>query len=106
MQTAFEGLDYDAGREIGPMEATAQRIVADYETEWPDYDPIQAGLLQALRTLAQNIDVQNRKGREISRNMAQWLDTLARLSELHPADVAIDDDVASVWSGTGIEADA
>ncbi|ATU19810.1 hypothetical protein [Bifidobacterium choerinum] len=102
MQDTLDGLGYDTGREIGPMEATALKIIAAYREQWAEPDAIQDGLLQALRTLAQNIDRQNERGREISRNMAQWLATLERLAALHPSEAAIDDDVAAVWSGTGI----
>lgn len=99
MQDTLDGLGYDTGREIGPMEATALKIIAAYREQWAEPDAIQDGLLQALRTLAQNIDRQNEKGREISRNMAQWLATLEKLAELYPEEPKADEDVEAVWNG-------
>lgn len=99
MQTTFDVFDDDTGRPIGAMERTARTIIDDYREKHPDDNPIQAGLLQALLSLAQNIDRQNNKGREISRNMAQWLATLDKLSDLYPEVQQADDDVEAVWNG-------
>lgn len=99
MQGIFDAFDMDTGRDIGAMEHTARGIIDDYCEKHPDENPIQAGLLQALLSLAQNIDRQNEKGREISRNMAQWLATLDKLAELYPEEPKADEDVEAVWNG-------
>lgn len=99
MQGIFDAFDMDTGREVGAMERTARGIIDDYREKHPDENPIQAGLLQALLSLAQNIDRQNEKGREISRNMAQWLATLDKLAELYPEEPKADEDVEAVWNG-------
>ena len=99
MQNTFDVFDEDTGRAIGPMEQTARGIIADFRANHADDNPIQAGLLQALLSLAQNIDRQNSKGREISRNMAQWLATLEKLAELYPEEPKADEDVEAVWNG-------
>lgn len=99
MQSTFDVFDDDTGRPIGAMEQTARGIIRDYREKHPDDNPIQAGLLQALLSLAQNIDRQNDKGREISRNMAQWLATLEKLADLYPEVQQADDDVEAVWNG-------
>lgn len=99
MQTTFEAFDEDTGRPVGAMERTARDIIDDYRVKHPDDNPIQAGLLQALLSLAQNIDRQNEKGREISRNMAQWLATLDKLADLYPVEAPADADVEAVWNG-------
>ena len=99
MQTTFDVFDDDTGRPIGAMERTARTIIDDYREKHPDDNPIQAGLLQALLSLAQNIDRQNDKGREISRNMAQWLATLEKLADLYPEEPKADEDVEAVWNG-------
>ena len=99
MQEPFDLFDDTTGRQIGPMEHTARGIIGDYRTKHPDENPIQAGLLQALLSLAQNIDRQNEKGREISRNMAQWLATLEKLADLYPEEPKADEDVEAVWNG-------
>lgn len=99
MQEPFDLFDDTTGRQIGPMEHTARDIIDDYRTQHPDGGAIQAGLLQALLSLAQNIDKQNEKGREISRNMAQWLATLEKLGQLYPTETKADDDVEAVWNG-------
>ncbi len=99
MQGIFDAFDMDTGRDIGAMEHTARGIIDDYREKHQDENPIQAGLLQALLSLAQNIDRQNEKGREISRNMAQWLATLDKLAELYPEEPKADEDVEAVWNG-------
>ena len=99
MQGIFDAFDMDTGRDIGAMEHTARTIIDDYREKHQDENPIQAGLLQALLSLAQNIDRQNEKGREISRNMAQWLATLDKLAELYPEEPKADEDVEAVWNG-------
>ena len=95
----LEGFDEDTGRDIGPQEQATRRIVKDLEESHPEYDPIRDGLCQA------NIDSQNRSGREISRNMAQYIDALWKIRDMYPAEVVADDDVEAAWSGGAGDAD-
>ena len=108
----LEGFDEDTGRNIGPQEQATRRIVKDLEESHPEYDPIRDGLCQAMLSLAANIDSQNRSGREISRNMAQYIDALWKIRDMYPAEeaalpaeVVADDDVEAAWSGGAGDAD-
>ena len=71
----------DAGRVIGRQEKAISRFVADYRAQHPDMTMDRALILDSLLSLGENIDAQNRKGREISRNMATMLDYVTRLHE-------------------------
>lgn len=95
----FDGFDDDTGRDIGPLETTTKRIVAALEESHPEPDPIRDGLCQAMLSLARNIDVQNGKGREISRNMGQYIDALWKIRDMYPVEVKADEDVEAVWAG-------
>lgn len=101
----LDGFDEDTGRNIGPQEQATRRIVKDLEDSHPEYDPIRDGLCQAMLSLAANIDSQNRLGREISRNMAQYIDALWKIRDMYPAEVVADDDVEAAWSGGAGDAD-
>lgn len=102
----LEGFDDDTGRNIGRLEQVTRRIVGQLEADHPEPDPIREGLCQAMLSLAVNIDVQNGKGREISRNMGQYLDALWKIRELYPPEIKADDDVEAAWSGGETEDNA
>lgn len=95
----LDGFNDDTGRTIGPQERATRRIVADLEKTHPDYDPIRDGLCQSMLSLAASIDAQNRSGREISRNMGQYIDALWKIRDMYPTEAVADDDVEAVWSG-------
>lgn len=99
----LEGFDDDTGRTIGSQERATQRIIADLNKTHPDYDPILDGLCESMLSLAQNIDTQKRKGREISRNMAQYIDALWKIRDMYPTETVADDDVEAVWNGDADE---
>lgn len=96
----FDCFDDDSCRTIGPQEKATRRIIDDLRERHPDDDPIRDGLCQAMLSLAMNIDQQNRTGREISRNMAQYIDALWKIRDMYPVEQTADQDVEDVWSGT------
>lgn len=83
----LEGLE-DAGREIGRQEKAIGRFVAKYREEHPEMSYDRELVLDSLPSLGENIDAQNRKGREISRNMATLLDFVRTLHEWDDSDTA------------------
>lgn len=97
------GMDNDTGRIIGPQEQTTRQIVDDLKAKHPEPDPIRDGLCQSMISLAANIDAQNRTGKEISRNMGQYIDALWKLRDMYPTETVADDDVEAVWSGATYE---
>lgn len=48
-----------------------------------------------MLSIARNIDMQNQRGREISRNMASLLTWFQELKELYPEAPQLDEDVQS-----------
>ena len=101
----LEGFDDDTGRTIGPLENTTSRILKGLGEQHPEEDLIRDGLCESMLALAANINSQNRAGREISRNMAQYIDALWKLRDMYPTEVMADDDVEAVWSGDELDAD-
>lgn len=102
MQSLFE--DNDVARIIGQQEKVTRNIIdrlgQDYDTE----DPILQGMCMSLLSLAQNIDAQNRAGKEISRNMSQYIDALWKIREMYSMDdEEVDEDVEKAWNGTDDE---
>lgn len=99
----LDGMDDDTGRIIGPQEQTTRQIVDDLKAKHPEPDPIRDGLCQSMLSLATNIDAQNRTGKEISRNMGQYIDALWKIRDMYPIETVADDDVEAVWSGATYE---
>lgn len=79
----LDGMDYDTGRAIGPQEHVTISLVESYEKAHP-LDVILHALCQSMMSLARNIDIQNEKGKEISRNMTVYLDGLQKIDERYP----------------------
>lgn len=84
---------------IGAQEQATHELIAHLKEEHPEPNPIFDALASAMLSLAKNIDVQNDKGREISRNMGQYLDALWKIRDLYPVKVEADKDVEAVWNG-------
>lgn len=76
----FDGLE-DAGREIGYQETKIRQFVDRYRESHEKLDDYADLLLGSLISISQNIDQQNKRGREISRNMASMLDLVRQLHE-------------------------
>lgn len=95
----FDGFDDNTGRIIGPQEQVTRRVIEELEKSHPDYDPIRDGLCQSMLSLAMSIDAQNRAGREISRNMGQYIDALWKIRDMYPTEVTADDDIEAAWTG-------
>ncbi|OZG62682.1 hypothetical protein BLEM_0599 [Bifidobacterium lemurum] len=76
----FDGME-DAGRVVGYQERAIDEFTAKFRDEHDELDGYSKLLLSSLKSIAQNIDVQNRKGREISRNVASMLDLIRQLHE-------------------------
>lgn len=86
---------------IGAQEQATHELIAKLKEEHPEPNPIFDALSAAMISLAKNIDSQNDKGREISRNMGQYLDALWKIRDLYPVKVEADKDVEAVWNGEG-----
>lgn len=86
---------------IGAQEQATHELIAHLKEEHPEQNPIFDALSAAMLSLAKNIDSQNSKGREISRNMGQYLDALWKIRDLYPVKVEADKDVEAVWNGEG-----
>lgn len=76
----LEGLE-DAGREIGYQEKAITEFVKAFLKSHKNIDGYASLLLSSLISIAQNIDMQNKRGREISRNMASMLDLIRQLHD-------------------------
>lgn len=76
----LEGLE-DAGREVGYQERAINSFVKAFRVSHANIDGYASLLLSSLVSIAQNIDVQNKRGREISRNMASMLDLIRQLHD-------------------------
>lgn len=76
----LEGLE-DAGREIGYQEKAITDFVEAFLKSHENIDGYASLLLSLLVSIAQNIDMQNKRGREISRNVASMLDLIRQLHD-------------------------
>lgn len=76
----LEGLE-DAGREIGYQEKAIKDFVEAFLKSHKNIDGYASLLLSSLVSIAQNIDMQNKRGREISRNVASMLDLIRQLHD-------------------------
>ena len=88
-------------KNIGEQERATHMLIAHLKEEHQEPNPIFDALSAAMISLAKNIDSQNSKGREISRNMGQYLDALWKIRDLYPVKVEADKDVEAVWNGEG-----
>ena len=73
--TGFEGLE-NAGLIEGPQEKATREFMADF-------------IYSSMLSIARNIDVQNARGREISRNMTSLLGYIQQLEGMYDT---MDDD--------------
>lgn len=89
----------DAGIIRGPQEKATQRFIDSYRAGKPD-NPMADFIYAGMLSLARNIDAQNAKGREISRNMTSLLGYIQQLATLYPND-AEDDELADLLGEMG-----
>lgn len=82
------GLDM-AGIVHGPQEQATQKFIDAYRQGKPD-NPMADFIYSSMLSLARNIDVQNAKGREISRNMTSLLGYIQQLDAIYPTETADD----------------
>ena len=75
--TGFEGLE-NAGLIEGPQEKATREFIKEYRDGKAE-NPMADFIYSSMLSIARNIDVQNARGREISRNMTSlWLYPTAR----------------------------
>ena len=67
----LQGLE-DAGLVKGPQEKATEKFIKAYR-EGRDDNPMAEFIYSSMLSIARNIDVQNARGREISRNMTSLL---------------------------------
>ncbi|WEV67962.1 hypothetical protein OZX72_02985 [Bifidobacterium sp. ESL0769] len=90
----LQGLE-DAGRITGRLEKATQEFIDEFK-DGRDESPMADFIYASMLTLAQNVDVQNMKGREISRNMTSLLGYIEQLKELYGDSDDGDDELASL----------
>lgn len=86
------GLD-DAGLVKGPQEQATERFIRDFRGGKPE-NSMAEFLYSSMLSIARNIDMQNAKGREISRNMTSLLGYIQQLSVIYPDQAQTDDELA------------
>lgn len=69
--TGFEGLE-NAGLIEGPQEKATREFIKEYRDGKAE-NPMADFIYSSMLSIARNIDVQNARGREISRNMTSLL---------------------------------
>lgn len=79
----FDGFDDDTGRTIGPQEDATRDYTKKMEAQHPEDITLRV-LCRSLENTARNIDSQNEKGKEISRNMSVYADLLEQISQMYP----------------------
>lgn len=95
MAFVLEGLE-DAGRVTGPQEKATAAFIAEFRKD-KDPDPMAEFIYACMLSIARNVDTQNGKGREISRNMTTLLGYIQQLEEMYAADGdEIDGDLADL----------
>lgn len=83
----FEGLE-DAGLVKGPQEKATETFITAYR-EGKESNPMADFIYSSMLSIAKNIDVQNARGREISRNMTSLLGYIQQLEAMYEG---VDDD--------------
>ncbi len=81
---AFEGFE-DAGQVIGPQEQATRRFIEEYR-QGKEANAMADFIYSSMLSIAKNIDVQNMRGREISRNMTSLLGYIQQLQLLYAED--------------------
>ena len=77
----FEGLE-DAGLVKGPQEKATETFITAYR-EGKESNPMADFIYSSMLSIARNIDVQNARGREISRNMTSLLGYIQQLEAMY-----------------------
>lgn len=85
----------DAGLVVGPQEKATQKFIDSFKRGKPANDMADF-LYASMLSLARNIDTQNGRGREISRNMTSLLGYIQQLSVIYPDEAATDDRLESL----------
>lgn len=88
----FHGLDgmEDAGIIKGPQEKATEKFISRFREGKAD-NAMADFLYSSMLSIARNIDAQNNRGREISRNMTSLLGYIQQLESLYPAEAHSDD---------------
>lgn len=77
----LQGLE-DAGLVKGPQEKATEEFIKAYR-EGRDDNPMAEFIYSSMLSIARNIDVQNARGREISRNMTSLLGYIQQLESMY-----------------------
>lgn len=85
--TGFEGLE-NAGLIEGPQEKATREFIKEYRDGKAE-NPMADFIYSSMLSIARNIDVQNTRGREISRNMTSLLGYIQQLEGMYDT---MDDD--------------
>lgn len=77
----LQGLE-DSGLVKGPQEKATEKFIKAYR-EGRDDNPMAEFIYSSMLSIARNIDVQNARGREISRNMTSLLGYIQQLESMY-----------------------
>lgn len=78
----LDGLE-DAGRVVGRQEQATSDFIKGFRAEHPSDDAVTEYIYASMLSIAQNVDVQNLKGREVSRNMTSLLAYVQELRAMY-----------------------
>lgn len=98
MPATLPGLE-DTGIFKGAQERATEKFIDSYRDGKTD-TPAAEFIYSCMLSLARNIDAQNARGREISRNMTTLLDYIRQLEELYPPE-ANDSDLMDLLGEMG-----
>lgn len=89
----FHGLDglEDAGIVKGPQEKATEKFINRFR-EGKEDNAMADFLYSSMLSIARNIDAQNNRGREISRNMTSLLGYIQQLETIYPSTPSQTDD--------------
>lgn len=94
MQGMLEGFEEFDAAMTGMQEKTTKELIAHFIQD-KKLTPEATYICKSMLSIARNIDMQNQKGREISRNMTSLLTWFQELKQLYPDEPQMDEDVQS-----------
>ena len=92
-QGVLNGFEEYSGYGAGLQEKATKELIAHFVGD-RDLNAEGRYICKSMLSIARNIDAQNERGREISRNMTTLLTWFQELKELYPEAPQLDSDVA------------
>lgn len=94
MQGILDGFEEYDMLTAGLQEKATRELIGHF-VQGKTLTPEATYICKTMLSIARNIDMQNQRGREISRNMASLLTWFQELKELYPEAPQLDEDVQS-----------